>query len=120
VATHSPLIAAGAGPEALTLKFSLSEGKSIVEEVPDVSAMNVDRLLQSPAFGLVSPYSPQTQGKIDRYDALLGKRTKLTPKEKTEFEQLSLFMEEARPIGGPPKPDSLQKRIETYLEKKLP
>ena len=120
VATHSPLIAAGAGPEALTLKFSLNEGKGTVEEVPDVSAMNVDRLLQSPAFGLVSPYSPQTQGKIDRYDSLLVKRTRLTPKEKTEFEQLSLFMEEARPIGGPPKPGSLQKRIETYLEKKLP
>ncbi|MFZ4439678.1 MAG: AAA family ATPase [Syntrophales bacterium] len=120
VATHSPLIAAGAGPEALTLKFSLNEGKGTVEEVPDVSAMNVDRLLQSPAFGLVSPYSPQTQGKIDRYDLLLVKRTRLTSKEKTEFEQLSLFMEEARPIGGPPKPGSLQKRIETYLEKKLP
>ena len=120
VATHSPLIAAGAGPEALTLKFSLNEGKGTVEEVPDVSAMNVDRLLQNRAFGLVSPYSPQTQGKIDRYDSLLVKRTKLTPKEKTEFEQLSLFMEEARPIGGPPKPGSLQKRIETYLEKKLP
>jgi predicted ATPase len=120
VATHSPLIAAGAGPEALTLKFSLNEGKGTVEEVPDVSAMNVDRLLQNLAFGLVSPYSPQTQGKIDRYDSLLVKRTKLTPKEKIEFEQLSLFMEEARPIGGPPKPGSLQKRIETYLEKKLP
>ena len=120
VATHSPLIAAGAGPEALTLKFSLNEGKGTVEEVPDVSAMNVDRLLQNRAFGLVSPYSPQTQSKIDRYDSLLVKRTKLTPKEKTEFEQLSLFMEEARPIGGPPKPGSLQKRIETYLEKKLP
>ncbi len=120
VATHSPLIAAGAGPEALTLKFSLNEGKGTVEEVPDVSAMNVDRLLQNLAFGLVSPYSPQTQGKIDRYDSLLVKRTRLTPKEKTEFEQLSLFMEEARPIGGPPKPGSLQKRIETYLEKKLP
>ncbi|MEI7670837.1 MAG: AAA family ATPase [Deltaproteobacteria bacterium] len=120
VATHSPLIATGAGPEALTLKFSLNEGKGTVEEVPDVSAMNVDRLLQSPAFGLVSPYSPQTQGKIDRYDLLLVKRTRLTSKEKTEFEQLSLFMEEARPIGGPPKPGSLQKRIETYLEKKLP
>ena len=120
VATHSPLIAAGAGPEALTLKFSLNEGKGTVEEVPDVSAMNVDRLLQNRAFGLVSPYSPQTQSKIDRYDSLLVKRTKLTPKEKIEFEQLSLFMEEARPIGGPPKPGSLQKRIETYLEKKLP
>jgi energy-coupling factor transporter ATP-binding protein EcfA2 len=120
VATHSPLIAAGAGPEALTLKLALNDGKSVVEEVPNISAMNVDRLLQSSAFGLVSPYSPQTQGKIDRYDALLRKGKNLTKKEDSEFKQLSLFMEEARPIGGPPEPDSLQAKIERYLKKKLP
>lgn len=120
VATHSPLIAAGAGSEALTLKFKLTDGKVAVEEVPDISAMNVDRLLQSPAFGLVSPYSPQTQGKIDRYDELLNRKNKLSRTEKAEFVQLSLFMEEARPLGGPPKPDSLQAKIEAYLEKKLP
>lgn len=120
VATHSPLIAAGAGPEALTLKLSLNDGKVAVEEVPNISAMNVDRMLQSPAFGLVSPYSPQTQGKINRYDTLLRKGKSLTKKEKTEIRQLSLFMEEARPIGGPPEPNSLQAKIETYLQKKLP
>ncbi|MDP2823367.1 MAG: AAA family ATPase [Sulfuritalea sp.] len=120
VATHSPFIAAGAGQEALTLKFSLSNGKTLVEEVPNFSALSVDRVLQSDAFGNVSPYSPQTQEKIDRYDALLVKRTKLSDKERTEFEQLSLFVETARPIGGPPEPGSLQSRIETYLEKTLP
>lgn len=119
VATHSPLIALGAGSEALTLKLALSEGKATVSEVPDISALNVDRVLQHPAFGLVSPYSPQTQEKIERYDALLAKGNKLTNKEQTEFGQLSLFMEEARPIGGPPEPGSLQSRIEAYLEKKL-
>ena len=71
VATHSPLIAAGAGSKALTLKFSMENGKATVEVAPDISAMNVDRMLQSQAFGLVSPYSPQTQMKIDRYDELL-------------------------------------------------
>lgn len=119
VATHSPLIAAGAGSEALTLKFSLNDGKVAYEAVPNISAMNVDRMLQSPAFGLVSPYSPQTQEKIDLYDKLLHKRNKLSRKEKAEFNQLSLFIEEARPIGGPPKPNSLQAKIETYLKKKL-
>ena len=119
VATHSPFIAAGAGQEALTLKFSLSNGKTSVEEVRDFSALSVDRVLQSDAFGKVSPYSPQTQGKIDRYDELLGKGGKLSMKEKQEFGQLSLFMEEARPIGGPPEPGSLQSRVEAYLEKKL-
>lgn len=120
VATHSPLIAAGAGPEALTLKFTLNNGKAAVEKVPDISAMNVDRMLQSPAFGLVSPFSPQTQMKIDRYDGLLYKRNKLTKKEQTEFRQLSLFIQDARPIGGPPEPDSLQAKVEAFLEKKLP
>ncbi|MDP1606401.1 MAG: AAA family ATPase [Rhodocyclaceae bacterium] len=120
VATHSPFIAAGAGEEALTLKFSLSDGKTLVEEVRNFSALSVDRVLQSDAFGNVSPYSPQTQEKIDRYDTLLVKRTKLSDKEKTEFEQLSLFVETARPIGGPPEPGSLQSRIEAYLEKTLP
>ncbi|MBI5558339.1 MAG: AAA family ATPase [Deltaproteobacteria bacterium] len=119
VATHSPLIAAGAGPEALTLKFSLTDGKAVVEKVPDISPMNVDRMLQSAAFGIVSPYSPQTQSKIDRYDELLPKVKKLTGKEQSEFKQLSLFMKDARPIGGPPEPDSIQAKVEAYLEKKL-
>ncbi|MFH0728220.1 MAG: AAA family ATPase [Pseudomonadota bacterium] len=120
VATHSPLIAAGAGPEALTLKFLLKDGKAEVEEVPDISAMNVDRILQSLAFGLVSPYSPQTQKKIDRYDELLPRKSRLTSKEKAEYKQLSIFMKEVRPIGGPPAPDSLQAKVEAFLEKKLP
>lgn len=119
VATHSPLIAAGAGPEALTLKLSLSNGKTEVTQISDISSLNVDRLLQHPAFGLVSPYSPQTQQKIERYDELVGKVGKLSEKEQKEFGQLSLFMEEARPIGGPPEPGSLQSKVEAYLEKKL-
>jgi hypothetical protein len=73
VATHSPLIAAGAGEDALTLKFSIEDGKSDVRQVPDVAAMNVDRILQSEAFDLVSTYSPQTQDKIDRMTALRGR-----------------------------------------------
>ncbi len=120
VATHSPLIAAGAGETAMTLKLSLSNGKTSVEEVSDISALNIERLLQGPAFGLVSPYSPQTQDKIDRYDILVEKQNKLTKTEQEDLKQLSLFMEEARPIGGTPVPGSLQSRIEAYLDKKLP
>lgn len=119
VATHSPLIAAGAGPDALTLKLMLNNSKAAVEVAPDISAMNVDRMLQSTAFGLVSPYSPQTQMKIDRYDALISKQKNLNNTEKEDLRQLSLFMETARPIGGRPSPDSLQAKIEAYLEKKL-
>lgn len=118
VATHSPLIAAGAGDQALTLRFALKDGKSFVEPVKNISSMNVDRILQSEAFGLVSPYSPQTQDKIDRYDNLIRKGT-TTNKEKEELKQLSLFMEQARPIGGPPAPGSLEEKIEAFLAKAL-
>jgi hypothetical protein len=116
VATHSPLIAAGAGEDALTLKFSIEEGKSVVRSVSDIAAMNVDRILQSEAFGLGSPYSPETQRKIERYDSLVRKGGKRAPQEEKELKQLSLFMEEARPIGGPPVPGSLDAQIEDYLQ----
>lgn len=119
VATHSPLIAAGAGDQALTLRFTLKDGKSIVESVKNISSMNVDRILQSEAFGLVSPYSPQTQQKIDRYDNLIRKGANTSNKEKEELKQLSLFMERARPIGGPPAPGSLEEKVEAYLAKVL-
>jgi len=120
VATHSPLIAAGAGEDARTLKFSLRDGKAAVETAPDISAMNVDRILQSSAFELVSPYSPQTQKNIDRYNELLGKGSRKTKKEAEEFHPLLRFMEEKRPVGGHPEPGSLSARIEAYLDKKLP
>jgi predicted ATP-binding protein involved in virulence len=119
VATHSPLIAAGAGEDALTLKFDIVEGKSVVKPVPDVAAMNVDRILQSEAFGLVSTYSPQTQAKIDRYDSLVRKGKQRKPQEEQELQQLLPFMEESRPIGGPPPDGSLEARIEQFLDKAL-
>ena len=119
VATHSPLIAAGAGEDALTLKLTLKDGLADIGEINNVSAMNIDRILQSQAFGLISTYSPQTQEKIDRYDNLVQRHGSLSSSEKTELKQLSLFMDEARPIGGPPKPGSLESKIDAFLEKKL-
>jgi predicted ATPase len=118
VATHSPLIAAGAGEDALTLKFELRDGQVAVRKVDNIAAMSVDRILQSEAFGLVSPFSPQTQEKINRYDAL-ARKGKRTHKEDEDFQTLSLFVEEARPFGGPPKPDSLDDKIERYLKEDL-
>ncbi len=119
VATHSPLIAAGAGEDALTLKFDIVEGRSVVKPVYGIAAMNVDRILQSEAFGLISPFSPQTQEKIERYDSLIRKGRRRNSKEEKELGQLSLFMEEARPFGGPPPPGSLDARIEEYLQETL-
>lgn len=119
VATHSPLVAAGAGEDALTLKFDLGDGQASVERVDNIAAFSVDHVLQSRAFGLVSPYSPQTQWKIDRYDALARKGKARTPKDDEDFHNLSLFVEETRPFGGPPKPDSLDAKIEQYLKEEL-
>ncbi len=119
VATHSPLIAAGAGDGALTLRFVLEEGRAVVRPIENIAAMSVDRVLQSEAFGLLSAYSPQTQAKIDRYDALQQKDGQRTTQEEAELRSLSDFMETARPIGGPPPPGSLDARIEAYLEKVL-
>ena len=52
VASHSPLIAAGAGEDALTLRFILEDKITAVETVYNLAAMNVDRILMSEAFGL--------------------------------------------------------------------
>jgi energy-coupling factor transporter ATP-binding protein EcfA2 len=119
VSTHSPLIASGAGEHALTLKFSLNGGRAIVDPVLNISALSVDDVLRSPAFEQISPYSPRTQEKIDRYDDLLSKKDNLNPKEKADFEQLQLFIQEARPFGGPPVPGSLEAKIDDFLGKHL-
>jgi hypothetical protein len=116
VATHSPMVAAGAGSDALTLRFRLEDGKTRVDRVENISAMSVDRILQSRAFGLVSSFSPETQQKIDRYDDLVRKGKRRTEQEEKELDELSAFLQEARPLGGPPEPGSLEARIEAYLD----
>jgi energy-coupling factor transporter ATP-binding protein EcfA2 len=118
VATHSPFVAAGAGGDALTLRLTLKEGVTQVETVETPVALSVDRILQSEAFGQVSPYSPPTQEAIDRYDALARKK-KRSPAEEKEFTQLRAFMQQARPLGGPPEPDSLDAKLDAYIEKSL-
>jgi energy-coupling factor transporter ATP-binding protein EcfA2 len=120
VATHSPFIAAGAGEDARTLKFSLVDGIATVDEVKNISALSMDKLLQSEAFGLVSPYSPQTQNKLDQYDKLIvRKRSTLTAAERRDLGQLELFVREARPFGGPVAPNSLEAKIDSFLTKEL-
>jgi predicted ATPase len=118
VATHSPLVASGAGPEALTYRFFFKDDKALVEPIENIAAMNVDRILESAAFGLVSPYSPQTQAKIDQYDTLARKKQR-SKKEETEMQLLLPFIKTARPFGGSPQPGSLESKIDQYLEKIL-
>ncbi len=119
VATHSPLIAAGAGEDALTLKFGFENGRSVVQEAPNVAAMNVDRILESEAFGLESAYSPQTQRKIKRFDDLHRKGSNRSKAEDNEHQHLLTFMGEARPYGGPPEPGSLEAKMDEFLIENL-
>jgi hypothetical protein len=79
--------------------------------------MSVDKILQSDAFGHVSPFSPQTKKKIDRYDQLVQKRNRRSTTEEKEFQWLLDFMGSARPIGGAPAPGSIDAKVEEYLER---
>ncbi|MDP8229008.1 MAG: AAA family ATPase [Candidatus Electryoneaceae bacterium] len=119
VATHSPFIAAGAGEDALTYKFNLTEGKVVVEKVENIYGLNVNDILKSLAFDLISTHSPQTQKKIERYDDLGRKGDQRTEEEEEEFGQQSLFMRKARPFGGPSEPGSLEERMEKYIDENL-
>jgi hypothetical protein len=119
VATHSPFVAAGAGTDALTLRLTLEEGATQWEKVETPAALSVDRILQSEAFGQLSPYSPETEQLIERYDALARKGSRRSREDAQEFEQLQAFMQRARPIGGPPEPGSLDAKLDAYIEKAL-
>ncbi len=119
VATHSPLIAAGAGEDALTLRLDIVNGETKITPVEDISAYDVDYILRSPAFGLESTHSPSAQEKIQRYHELRIKKDKLSKEEEQEFNQLKLFMQDKQPIS-PPEPGSLDDRINAFLEMNLP
>jgi len=78
VATHSPLIAAGAGEKSLTLRIDLVAGESEIVEIPYLElAANVDRTLTSAAFGLKSTFPTETENKIKRYHQLNRKNKNL-------------------------------------------
>jgi energy-coupling factor transporter ATP-binding protein EcfA2 len=121
VATHSPLVAAGAGQDALTLRLEMVDNQLKILEIPyqDLAA-DIDRTLRSPAFGLESTYSPPTEKKIQRYHQLKRKNRSLAGEEMQEYEQLQLFMKDVQPFGERPAPDSLEARIDTLLEDRLP
>lgn len=120
VATHSPLIAIGAGEDACTLRLEMVEGATRVTQLEDLSAFDADRALRSPAFGLESTHSPDTEAKIARYHELRQRNGSLDDTERQELAQLEQFMAQAQPIGGPPEPGSLEARINAYLEAVLP
>lgn len=116
VATHSPIVAAGAGSDALTLKVERNN-LSIHPIFGSIFAMDVDDILRSDAFGMVSTYSPDTQHKIDRYEALFAKGNRGSKSEKIELQQLSLFFGENNPFGLEEIPTELERKINSYMRK---
>jgi energy-coupling factor transporter ATP-binding protein EcfA2 len=116
VASHSPLVAAGAGEKALTYKFQLDEGRSSAVKITGLDKMEVGKILQSEAFQLVSPFSPQVQSRIDRYDELHRKGDSRTPIEENELTGLFEFMKELELSG---KPSELDRKMDAYISREL-
>lgn len=116
VATHSPMITAGAGPDALTYRFVLDINKIEVTEIKDLAFMSVDKILASEAFSIVSPFSPQTEKQIEKY-LKLKMKTKLNKTESEELQATLPFVEKA--YAALPKIDSLDSKIDQYLKKNL-
>lgn len=116
VATHSPMVAAGAGPDALTLKVDRDQ-LAVHPIFGSIFAMDIDEVLKSEAFGLVSTYTPETQLKIDRYEALLIKGGQKNKAEVAEFNQLSLFFGEHNPYGVEALPSAFERKIDGYMRK---
>jgi hypothetical protein len=121
VATHSPFVAIGAGEDALTLRFTKDgNGAFTVQQVEDISTYDADRVLKSPAFDLVSTYSPQIQKEIERYHQLRLRLPGLDPEEKEVLEDLTRLMQKIQFLNEQPEPGSLLDRIDRFLEENLP
>ena len=119
VATHSPLIVAGAGSDSVTYKFELEDGKAQVHRVDNQTFQSVEKVLTGDAFELASPFSPEAQKMLDEYDALMEKGDKCTKKERAKLDKLSRLIGEERPFGERPEPDSLEAKMEAYIRKTL-
>lgn len=117
VTTHSPFVAAGAGEDATTYRLTLAEGAASIAMTQDLFAMSADDILKSDAFGMLSTFSPQTQDKLDRYEALYVKGKSRKAKEESEFKQLSLFMEKHNPHSIQLLPSEVESEIENYIKK---
>lgn len=110
VTTHSPMVAAGAGQDALTLKIS-NNTEAVLPITQNLFSMDVDNILKSEAFGLVSTFSPETTQKLDRLAQLQGKLQPLSGGEDVELQQLSLFVSDFNPYGIETYSSDLESRI---------
>jgi predicted ATP-binding protein involved in virulence len=122
VATHSPLIAAGAGKDAVTYRvFKAENGNTAVEKIENVAFQDVDSILQSRAFGLISTYSPDAEIAMAAYLQLKNKPNRNT-QEETKLKELQPLA--ATILSSPPQKQSkedadLHQEVMDYVKKHL-
>jgi predicted ATP-binding protein involved in virulence len=112
VATHSPMIAAGAGSDALTYRFVFDGDKIQVNEIQNLAFLSVDKILASEAFGLVSLFSPEVEKKFSKYLNLKKKKSR-TQQEEQELQAILPFVEQTQVAAM----DSLEEK--RYVKKLL-
>ena len=120
VATHSPFIAVGAGENALTLRFKRQAGEVICEQVSDLALMDVDDVLHSPAFELISTHSPQVQKDIQEYYLArqeLKQFAEGSPEYIARKEKMNVLQERVAIAQNYfVEPGSLDEKIENYIK----
>jgi hypothetical protein len=116
VSTHSPFIAAGAGNDAVTYRLNWGIEAIDVTKIGNLAFLSVEKVLQSPAFEVVSLFSKEMQNRIDRYYTL-RKKTKRTAEEEGQLQMDLPIIRQA--IGEPESKSPLEARVEKYLDKIL-
>lgn len=122
VATHSPLIAAGAGKDAVTYRvFKAENGNTAVEKIEDVAFQDVDSILQSRAFGLISTYSPDAEVAMDAYLQLKNKPNKNAEDEKKlkELQPIATTILSSAPQKQSKEDADLHQEVMDYVKKHL-
>lgn len=117
MATHSPLIAAGAGEDAVTLRFFREQEGIQISKIDNLHTQSVDSILESEAFGLVSAFSPAMQHKIDQYFAL-KRKTNLTQQDE---QQLKLIFPDVKAALGASTVEKteLEVQMDSYIKRLL-
>lgn len=117
VSTHSPFIAAGAGQDAKTYRLRSDEGEATATPIENLHFLNVERVLQSEAFELVSPFSEETQSRIDRYYTLRKKAHRTADEDHQLKFELQPVVRQA--LGDAGEKTELDQRIDHFLDKVL-
>ena len=123
VATHSPLIAAGAGKDAVAYRVFKNEmGNSSIEKIEDqLTFKDVDSILLSRAFGLVSTFSPEAEETMETY-LFLKDKTPKTAVEQAHFNQIQPFAAEmlkSSPSILDDSTDDLKQEMLNYIKTSL-